>query len=120
GFAGARRAAAKYKIVVADRLDIFFLSGGARANLAASLAQIDRRGTAIGRCTDHLLDDVRDLLRRNVPFASDRRLELLDDFSGLEDRLLVAADVDFAVTSGNLGRHTVANASQVLVACAEQ
>ena len=52
--------------------------------------------------------------------ADDCRLDLLDDLGGLENGLLVAADVDLAVAGGNLGRHRVANAAEMLVAGAQQ
>ena len=55
-----------------------------------------------------------------APVAADGVLDLLDDLGGLENGLLIAADVDLAVAGGNLGRHRIANASQMLVACAQQ
>ena len=120
GLAGAGRAAAEHQIVVADRLDVLGLAGGARLNLAAGLADVDRRGATVGRCADDLANDVVDLLGRDGAVAADGGLELFENLGRLEDGRLFAADVDLVVASGNLGRHAVANAAQMLVASAQE
>ena len=92
-----------------------------RANLAARLCA--RRPAPCGRwsappITCWMMCDT--CSRRHEPVAADGRLDLLDDLGGLEDRLLVAADVNLAVAGRNFGRHGVADATQMLVAGAQQ
>ena len=85
--------------------------GGAARTLRPAWRTSTGGLAAVGRGADDLLNDVGDLLGCDGAFATDRRLELLENLGRLKDGRFFSADVDLVVASGNLSRDAVANAA---------
>ena len=120
GLAGAGRPVAQHDVVLADGLDVARLAGGPRPNLPAGAEDVDRRLARRRLTALHARQHPAHVVGRHVALAVGAGLELFEHFGGLGHGRLGPFDVNLAVVHGDAHAQGVADASQVLVAGAEQ